>query len=254
MIGSPCSAGFSFGLRPFGLAGSASGYGLTHGHIPVLTVLEGAMLKRHTAIVFGFCIAATACSEGPAGGIASPQLLPSLSASTSTDLDLLAHRTVDDAGILEAAGAQQAATGGRASGHADGPTFGGFARDEYSFIALSTAPTISAPFAAKGEFEGHFVDPEMEVRIHANVTCLAIVGNQAWISGPIERFIENGQPIEPPPFREFLVRVADVGEGASKPDLMGAILFRAFPQSCQNRNPALVLSPSEMGNLQVVED
>jgi hypothetical protein len=211
------------------------------------------MLKRHTPIILSFCIAAAACSESATRGIASPELLPSLDASTPTDVDPLAHRTLDDDGSLEPAGAEQAATGGRASGHADGPTFGGFARDEYSFIALSTAPTATAPFAAKGEFEGHFVEPGLEVRIHANVSCLAIVGNQAWISGPIERFIENGQPVEPVPFPEFLIRVADAGEGGSNPDLMGAILFRAFPQSCRFRNPALVLSPSEMGNLQVVE-
>ena len=213
------------------------------------------MLKRHTAIVFGFCIAAAACSDSPTRGIASPELLPSLDASTPTDADPLAHRTLDDDGGLEAVGAEQAATGGRASGHADGPTLGGFARDEYSFIALSTAPTTTAPFAAKGEFEGRFVEPGLEVRIHANVTCLAIVNNQAWISGPVERFIRNGEPVEPVPpgFREFLVRVADAGEGGSEPDLMGLILGRALPQTCRNRNPALVLSPSEMGNLQVME-
>jgi hypothetical protein len=212
------------------------------------------MFKRHTVIVFGFCVAAAACSESATRGIASPELLPSLSASTAADADPLAHRTFDDAGTLEALGAEQAATGGRASGHADGPTFGGFARDEYSFIALSTAPTVTAPFAAKGEFEGRFVEPGLEVRIHANVTCLAIVGNQAWISGPIEQFIENGQPVEPVPFPEFLVRVADAGEGGSNPDLMGAIFFRPIPQTCGFRNPALVLSPSEMGNLQVRPD
>jgi hypothetical protein len=211
------------------------------------------MLKRHTAITFGFCIAVAGCSESPTPGIASP-LLPSLSASTAADADPLAHRTFDDAGTLEALGAEQAATEGRASGRADAPTFGGFARDEYSFVALSTAPTPTAPFAAKGEFEGRFVEPGMDVRIHANVNCLAIVGNRAWISGPVERLIINGQPVVPPN-REFIINVLDRGEGGSDPsDLMGPIFLPPIPQTCRFRDPALPLEPNEMGNLQVRQD
>jgi hypothetical protein len=208
------------------------------------------MLSTRFRGLLALCAALAGCSDSaPSRSIAPSDAVPSFEASA----DPLALRAVDLLALGEV-GTEQAATGGRASGHADIPTFAGTFRDHYSFIALSTAPTATEPFAAKGEFEGGYdlVAGGLEVRIHGDVDCLAIMGNQAWVSGPITKYIVNGQSL-PTTNRTFLVRVEDNGEGATEPPDRASFIAEPLipiPQRCRLR-AALVMSVNENGNIQV---
>jgi hypothetical protein len=200
---------------------------------------------RFTGLL-ALCAVLAACSDSPTSrSIAPPRTAPSF--DVLTNADPFGLRTVDLSALGEI-GTEQAATGGRASGHADIPTFAGTFRDHYSFVALSTA----ALFGAKGEFEGGYdlVAGGLTVRIHGDVDCLVIMGNQAWVSGPIEEYIVNGVPL-PTTNRQFLIRVIDNGEGANDPPDQASFIAEPFvPQTCRNRAP-LILSQNERGNIQV---
>lgn len=204
---------------------------------------------RFTGLL-ALCAVLAACSDSPTSrSIAPPRTVPSF--DVLTDADPFALRTVDLSALGEV-GTEEATTGGRASGHVEIPTFAGTFIDHYSFIALSTAPSLTAPFAAKGEFEGGYdlVSGGLSVRIHGTVDCLSIVANQAWVSGPIEQYIENGVQL-PTTNRQFLVRVIDNGEGANDPPDRPSFIAEPFiPQTCRNR-AALTLSQNESGNIQV---
>jgi hypothetical protein len=201
---------------------------------------------RFTGLL-ALCAALAACSDSPQNrGVTAPDVGPALT-EAAADQAFIPLAGGDAVGITEQIGPEQAATGGRASGHFE-IDFGGGATEEASFIALSTAPP--PPFAAKGEVEWRFRSATTTLRIHVNVTCLSIVGNDAWFSGPIEKFILNNQPVQP-----FLPnaqwRVRDNGEGASSPPDMASQGFYAFsPQDCQFRIP-FFLFPSTNGNIQV---
>lgn len=204
---------------------------------------------RFTGLL-ALCAVLAACSDSPTSrSIAPPSGAPSFDESMGSDP--FALRTVDLSALGDV-GTAEAATGGRASGHADIPTFAGQFRDHYSFVALSTAPSPTAPFAAKGQFEGGYdlVAGGLTVRIHGTVDCLSILANQAWVSGPIDRYIVNGVDVVPTG-RQFLIRVIDNGEGASDPPDLASFIFEPFaPQTCQARL-AVTLSPNESGNIQV---
>lgn len=213
------------------------------------------MQQRHAAILFGFCVLLTACSDTATNPSTAPSKgTPSFDIGAA-DADPLALRSVD-LGALEELASEQAATGGRASGHADIPTFGGTFRDHYSFIALSTGPATPAQAPAKGEFEGGYelIAGGLAVRIHGDVDCLAITGKQAWASGPITKYVVNGQAL-PTTGRTFLIRVEDNGEGAMEPTDRASFIAEPLipiPQRCRLR-AALVMSVNENGNIQVHE-
>lgn len=141
-------------------------------------------------------------------------------------------------------GPAQAATGGRASGHAHITPFANF-NTRYSFVAVSTG---SFP-DAKGEFEGSILAGPTRLDIHADVDCLATVGDQAWVSGPIERFVLNGEPQPIPPF-DLLFRVRDNGEGGNSPPDEASTLSVFGEQPCAARFNT-IMRPNERGNIQV---
>lgn len=202
------------------------------------------MPNRHAAILLGLCVAAAACAEKPVARTIAP---PDAAAAMNLAEEALALRSVD-LSALEDVGATQAATGGRLSGHADIPTFGGAFRDHYSLVGLSTDP---AP-GAKGEFEGGYETPDgsLVVRFHADIDCLVVIGNQAWASGPIREYIVNGVSL-PPGNRQIFVNVTDRGEGAKSPPDLPSFIGETFsPQICRLRL-ALAQTPNEKGNLQV---
>jgi hypothetical protein len=210
------------------------------------------MLKKHAAILFGVCVAAAACSDSsPAPSVAPSDAAPSFDLGALADA--LSLRALDLTTLGEV-GSEQAATGGRASGHADIPTFAGAFRDHYSFIALSIAPSPTAN--AKGEFEGGFVNTTrtLVVRFHGDVDCLTIMENQAWVSGPLEKIVVNGQSV-PPNNDQFLIRVRDNGEGANDPPDEASFIAEPgpTPQTCRLR-PELTLSQNERGNIQVKQE
>jgi hypothetical protein len=132
----------------------------------------------------------------------------------------------------------QSATG---AGHF---TVGGELRT-FSFTALRYADGT-----VQGEYE--LLSRLTGTRIHGDVTCLSVVGNQAWIGGVQEH--SNNPAILPGGENGF--RVADNGEGANDPpDQMSLMFVNAAPgfaqAYCNARPPAPALNPIEAGNIQV---
>jgi hypothetical protein len=132
----------------------------------------------------------------------------------------------------------QSATG---AGHF---TVGGELRT-FSFTALKYADGT-----VQGEYE--LLSRLTGTRIHGDVTCLSVVGNQAWIGGVQEH--SNNPAILPGGENGF--RVADNGEGANDPPDQMSLMFvngaPGFAQAyCNARPPAPPLNPIEAGNIQV---
>jgi hypothetical protein len=184
---------------------------------------------RFTGLV-PLCAALAACSE---------------SASNSAVTD-------PHVGSALQARAEQAATGPRASGHADITV--GTTDTKYSFIALSTGP--SSP-NAKGQVEGHITVTAMGTTtttdLHAEVDCLRFIGPtategpQAVVSGPITKpQTLVGQ--------HLLFRVQDNGEGGTALDRASELEIRSAPATGQP--PVCTQTPpdvqdSQNGNIQV---
>ena len=190
------------------------------------------------------CAAFAACADSPS----SRTLAPNSRANT----DVAAEELVPVIGAfsdLEAypadVSAEAAATGGRESGHYGIALFGGTLAEQLSSIALSTDPTPTA----KGEVEWHAVNGATTFEVHADVACLSIVGSQAWVSGPIERFLINGEPVTGAlPNVQF--RVIDLGEGHGTIEGGSQLFYASTPTTCALRFP-LPMYVSDEGNIQV---
>jgi hypothetical protein len=141
-------------------------------------------------------------------------------------------------------GTEQAATGGRATGNADITV--GSVGEKISFSALSTGTFPDA----KGQTEVHIRSELGLTDVHADVDCLAILGNNAWVSGPVRKFRRNGEDIPLLPGFQMLFRVQDNGDGGATVDEASLIVARFAVQVCRNRGP-LPLVPSDNGNIQV---
>ena len=213
------------------------------------------MTKKNTALLFGICFALAGCADSATNrSITAPVGTAPLDLSSpSVDADV---------------GAALAATGGRASGHADltrtSPPFcgiepcgavSGTSGETYSFVALSTGTFPNA----KGQLEGRFVSPFGEFEVELEINCLAIAGNRAALSGAVKKYIVNGEDLvgqgRIPPEYQAGVIVQDNGEGANAaPDQANFINgFYIIPQVCPillgfDFPPTL---PSENGNIQV---
>jgi hypothetical protein len=149
-------------------------------------------------------------------------------------------------------GTEEAATGGRASGH-EAIIVVDVITEKTSFIALSTAPFPTA----KGELEHHVTAPGLTGELHGDVDCLVIVGKEAILSGSVESYVVNGVTI---PALQFILRVEDNSEGTnSPPDRASQINVLAppnfpfpIPDLCESQ--VLVpepLFPTQEGNIQV---
>ena len=104
---------------------------------------------------------------------------------------------------------------------------------------------IDADGNVKGqaEFQLRYID----ATVHAEVNCLEVVGNDAWIGGTITR---SSNPAVVGLGLDILFRVQDNGEGnASPPDLTSQLVWGAVP-SC-NTTPPLGLNEWTNGNVQV---
>lgn len=190
------------------------------------------------------CIALAACAEPtPRREIMAPDAVPLFALGAPRDERVfpldgsgaevdLARATVADS---------RAASGGRATGLVDVTYLS--SRQTYSLTALSTAPTSSA----KGRIRVSIVNASFDMEIDASVDCMLAVGNEAWVSGPIARFVFKG--VEYPVRFHLLVRVQDNGEGNVTPDLASPP-FGARPQACLLAR-ALPLLPNGGGNIQV---
>ena len=212
-------------------------------------------MKTPTAILIGSILVIAACADNArAPGITAPDVTPSLDLSSGDGLTALAS----------VVGARSAATGARATGHAETfrPFFG--ANYKYSFTVLATEPaTPTAPQAAKGEIQATILRTAGATTvteiIHADIDCaefinipIPIFGRMVNASGPIKSWTRDGQPVPFPPGEEVLFTVQDNGEGnkASRPDRASAVFPTSGRQNC--RDVFLAMGDSERGNIQVV--
>jgi hypothetical protein len=146
--------------------------------------------------------------------------------------------------------------GGRSSGHAEihGTTVQNVRDESYSFTAISSGDSP----VAKGQVDAEWLRFSGEtVAVHASVTCLAIVGNTAWIGARVTRFSENQTEDLTAIGRPIVIRVRDLGEGHETADVASLVFFPP-PNSngdlthCSTRPDFPVLRTSGSGNIQVI--
>jgi hypothetical protein len=144
---------------------------------------------------------------------------------------------------------QQLVTGGSANGHFEliSPALG-IANEKYSF----TAKTTTFPLA-KGQMEVHAVQANnVTFEVHSEVTCMSVVGNQAYVGGRAKKVVINN--VQQPGLEGITTiwRVQDNGEGANDPpDLGSLIFFFANEQAHCLLRFQLPMTPSASGNIQV---
>lgn len=145
----------------------------------------------------------------------------------------------------------QVAVGGSTNGHAEvqGTPVQNVRDEKFSFTAVAdgTAP------AAKGQVEVHFDRfTGEEIVVHADVTCVSVVGNQAWVGTRVTRFVLDGQ--ETPGDRRMIFRVQDNGDDAGSADLASLVFFGAPGLDlthCNTRQAFPLLRATTTGNIQV---
>ncbi len=165
-----------------------------------------------------------------------------------------------DPGRVSAAAADVAALavgGGLASGHAfvHGTTVQNVRDETYSF----TAATDPAFPQAKGELEVHGLQfTGAEFRVHAEVICMAVAGNMAWVGGRVTEFVLNGQKEPVDVGRPIIFRVLDGGEGAGSADAASLVFFPGPGRQvvtaegyCDTHPSFPILWPNQEGNIQV---
>jgi hypothetical protein len=211
-------------------------------------------MQIRAAITFGLIFILAACADNVRKpNLTAPDVAPSFDLAGSGDM----------ATLSSAVGVRRAATGARASGHAEvfRPAFQ--ALYKYSFIALQTEPTLAAPAAAKGELQATIVrttgPTTVTETIHADIDCaefldipIPIFGRMVNMSGPIKKWTRDGQPVPYASGEEVLFTVQDNGEGnnATRPDRASAIVPDDGPQIC--RELFIGMGDTERGNIQVV--
>ena len=186
--------------------------------------------NRSTVSLIGsLCAAVLACTE-PAGA----------------PLPLLAD--------VEGTPGQLLGSGGKASGRADvhGTPVQNVLDETYSFTAVSTD---AAPLA-NGQVEVHLLRfTGEEVVVHAEVTCVSIVGNEAWVGSRISRFTRNQQEVPERVGLPMIFRVRDLGEAEGTIDLASLVFFPPTEdgdlEHCNARPDFPILRESSAGNIQV---
>ena len=188
----------------------------------------------------------------------------SISVGVVIALAVTACDRVDDTAAPELANVRYNANGGPASatGHVEihGVLPTPIQDERISFSAISTGNGV----AATGQVQLHasrYIGADF--LMHAEVTCLSVVGNEAWI-GAIVRKLEIKDPaVTPPPFvgTPAVFVVKDNGEGDGVVDEAALIFFPftagADIEHCEQR-PVLTglraLRPSTHGNVRVVSN
>ena len=210
-------------------------------------------MRRRDAITLALTVLLPACSD-------SDQRATLLAPSANPSLVLTAKDAF--APLASIGGAPQAATGARASGHADFSSAFVSAGYRYSFIVLATPLTATDPSAAKGELQATILrtvgaTTVTEV-IHADVDCavfvnipIPILGRLANASGPIKSWTRDGEPVPFTPGQEVLFTVQDNGEGNDSPPDRASIVE---PVGGRHNCRELLILPenTERGNIQVL--
>jgi hypothetical protein len=140
---------------------------------------------------------------------------------------------------------------GGASGRADihGTAVQNIRDETYSFTAIPTGTSQ----LAKGQVEAHFVNFQgQQFVVHSNVTCVSVVGNQAWVGSRVTRFVIDGEDIAARIGGPMVFRVQDMGEGYGISDLASLVFFGRDPLTYCSERPAFpILFESGKGNIQV---
>jgi hypothetical protein len=210
-------------------------------------------MNRGVDVLWGVTgIALLACGAPMSGPVA-----PRSSSNVTLSLAAMQSMGANDGESPIAAGiAAIVPGGGKASGHADvhaTPTQN--IRDEsYSFTAVSTDvyPT------ARGQFEAHALRFTGEaVAIHAEVTCMSVVGNRAFIGARITRATLDGEEVPNSSGSALVFTVQDLGNAEGGPDGDMASLF-FLPGTtggdlayCNSRPVIPILRPTTIGNVEV---
>ena len=230
------------------------------------------MSKASLPSLMVLCAALAACSDSPAARtVTAPDARPSLSeaaadAGVSYTLDgpSDAGLASDDAAMQmtgsQAMGAQlgasaQAASGDRATGHV-GLTFPanpGIVSEKYSFVALRT--DLATPDAAKGQYEVTYTTGAgTTIKIHGDVSCMNVFGNNARAAGPIRKVWRDGVQIPITANTHAFWVVVDNGEGSSAPpDQVSLVRFSnaTIAQTFCATGFLSVVFPNQEGNVQV---
>ncbi len=114
--------------------------------------------------------------------------------------------------------------------------------ETYAFSAM-----VDADGNVRGEAEMKLSDPL--VNLHAQITCLVVEGNSAWVGGVVTR---TSDPVSVPEGRQFWTQVLDNGAGnASDPDRIGFIRLGAPASRCNLKRTFGVPFAFAEGNLTV---
>lgn len=209
--------------------------------------------------LFILCAVLAACADGTAPrGVAAPDdgLDYSLTAPVGNEvfpllpgaapLDPAPRPSVRPLGALLVGTqvmAARAETFARGSGQVDINYLS--ARQTYSFTAMSSGLSPGAT----GRLTVSIVHATYSMEIDAAVNCVITVGNEAWVSGPVERFVFNG--VARAATIHLYLRLQDNGEaGSASPDLVSPP-FGAGPQACLLMS-ALPVLPNAAGNVQLI--
>jgi hypothetical protein len=218
------------------------------------------------------CAALTACSDSPtARTVTAPDARLSLSeapadggVSFTVDGPSDAGLAIDDASMqmagAQAMGAQlaasaQAASGDRATGHValTFPANPGIVSEKYSFTALRT--DLATPDAAKGQYEVMYTTGTgTTIKIHGDVSCMNVFGNNARAGGPINKVWRNGVQIPITANTHAFWVVVDNGEGSSTPpDQVSLVRFSnaTIAQTFCATGFLSFVFPNQEGNVQV---
>lgn len=140
----------------------------------------------------------------------------------------------------------------RASGYADihGTTVQGIKDETYTFTAVSrgTAPSATGKVEVRAL---RFTNVKRSAS--ADVTCLSIVGNVAWVGSVVRRMIVDGEEDVAFAGRPMIFRVQDVGEGTSN-DFASLVFFPGAGGDlthCNTRPAFPILRESSNGIIQV---
>lgn len=212
------------------------------------------MRNMRIAALIAFSFVFVGCSDPASRDIAGPDAgAPLFNEVPDGGIGLTAEGPFDGVAASEDPSAQQAATGGRATGHVafdfSPPFLGVVVSEKYSFTALSIDPP--PPFAAKGQYELQLTTPTSANKVHGEVVCLRIVGNTARIGGRITKLWINNVQVPTTLFNLWTVQ--DNGEGEGPSDLASLMRFtnEATARSHCAVGFALEQLPPNEGNIQV---
>ena len=203
------------------------------------------------SIICGLCLMALACN-GPTREPTGPRHTPSTAKVTSLLSSLLTGEEGADEIPTAVAVTTLSPTGGISTGHADvfATPKQNVVEQTYSFSAVSVGEFPQA----RGQFEGHGLRFTGEVvDIHAAVTCMTIVGNQAWIGARITRATVDGEEVVGGAGTPLTFSVFDGGERAAVAD-SASLWFVASASDigfCNTRPTANRNRASEVGNIQI---